>query len=473
MPNTDDVRRATTTSSVVLGVEGALVDVHVDISPGLPGFVVAGIPEAAARETRVRVQAAIVNAGFDYPAGRVAVSIGPTPARSSVGLDLPIAVAIVSAQQGVSEVCLSSTTLLGELALSGDVRPVRGALAAAEAALKAGKRRIIVAVENVAEASVIEGLDVIGVRNLREALRSTIDPVPSTVQHRERRPCRTAQYDGIDLRDVPASSPGRRALEIAAAGGHHVLFVAPLGAGAAMLARRLTTVLPGLTHDEAIEVTRIRSAAGLNVGAGLASERPFRAPHYSTSTAGLLGGGTGDPRPGEISLAHHGVLFLDELGEFSRASVESVPGVLRDGRVLLARASGSVSFPAAPIVVAAVLPCPCGRRGDGTSACSCSDESVTWYSQRLAAVRAAFDLTVPLPRIDVGTIDGEGEASDVVRVRVERAKAFRAQRAEIARGDERTAGARVMRIARTIADLAQSPVVIDAHVAEANELATM
>lgn len=462
---------STVTSSVLHGIDGKLVAVRAGITAGLPGFTLTGLSDAALCETRVRVQAGIQNTGFELPAGQVSVTLQPAVTDGASALDLPIAIAILAAQRGIDEARLAETMLLGELSLSGDVRPVRGALAAAEAAQRAGKRRIIVSTDNAEEAAIVEGIDVLAVRNIREAMHELLEPVPTTCSPRSWPPHPTPTADALDLADVPATSPDRRAVEIAAAGGHSLLFVAPPGAGTTMLARRLTSVLPPLTKDEAIEVTRIRSAAGLNTGAGLARKRPFRAPHHSTSAAGLYGGGTANPRPGELSLAHHGVLFLDDLGEFTRTTLEGLPAVMREREVVLSRATGTVRFPAAPIVVAKVAPCPCSLSGHRKLACTCDGRSIAWYRDRLAAVRMAFDITVTLPTIDLAAPVQPGEPSATVRARVAQAQAFRAGRPTQAVDDKHTAGARVLRIARTIADLQLSNAVLDQHVGEANELA--
>jgi magnesium chelatase family protein len=497
-------RHRSIASATLRGVEAMHIDVEVDLGGGLPSFTMVGLAEAAVRESRVRVEAAITNSGFIFPIARITVNLAPAHLRKDgTGFDLPMALAILCAHGSVPSDALERCLVLGELSLSGDVRPVRGALAAAEAARHAGRSIVLVAPENGPEAALVRGVEVRAVRTLVDAvgfLRGSAERAP-VVPRREGAEAGGARPSAPDLADVKGQHAARRAVEVAAAGGHNLLFVGGPGAGKTMLARRLPGVLPALTHDEALEVTRIRSVAGLNIGGGLVVDRPFRAPHHSTTPPGLVGGGAALPRPGEVTLAHHGVLFLDELPEFARPTLEALREPLESGEVVLSRASGTLRYPARALLVVSMNPCPCGHAGDPRGLCRCRSIDIARYQARVSGpLLDRIDMHVHVPPVDLVALDDEapGEATAPVALRVVEARARQARRlgpgttnatatpgqvAEGARPDE--AGRRllaraveklslsargydrVLRVARTIADLDDAARVGAAHVAEA------
>lgn len=486
----------TVLSATLRGVDALAVEVEVDLGTGLPSVTIVGLAEVAVRESRLRVQAAIAAAGLVFPVARITVNLAPAHVKKDgTGFDLPIALAILAAHGALPTARLEDALVLGELSLAGDVRPVRGAIAAAEAARAAGRRMVLVAPENAPEAALVRGVEVRAVRTLGDAVaflgagheeRAPLVPEGEVARPRGNEP---------DLVDVKGQASARRALEVAAAGGHNLLFYGGPGTGKTMLARRLPGVLPGLSHGEALEVTRVHSVAGLNIGGGLVSQRPFRAPHHSTTPPGLVGGGN-PMRPGEVSLAHHGVLFLDELPEFSRATLEVLREPLESGEVMLSRASGTLRYPARCLLVASMNPCPCGHRG--SPRCRCSPVDVSRYQGRVSGpLLDRIDLHCHVPPVDFAALDdvAAGESSAAVALRVARAR--EAQRArgalnarlplalleEHARPDvegrrllvravERLGLSargwdRVRRVARTIADLASAEHVGAPHVAEA------
>lgn len=406
---------ARSTGAALYGVDARLVDIQVSLpGTGEQGtFRLVGMGDGALREGRDRIRGAIVQAGYPWPAGAVTVNLAPASARKEgAALDLPIALGILAAAGVLPGAgTLRQSLCVGELTLDGRVRPVRGVLAAVEAARRAGLVEALVPSRNAAEAASITGIAVRAVEHLEEALahlagRAVLDAVPPTAW------C-PAGSDAAGVVQVRGQATAVRAATIAAAGGHNLLLVGAPGAGKTLLARAVASLLPPLTPDDALEVSRVHSAAGLLDGGGLLRRRPFRAPHHTTSTAGLLGGGT-VPRPGEVSLAHRGVLFLDELAEFSRAALEGLRQPIEDGEVSIGRAAGRATFPSDVVLIAAMNPCPCGYLGAGTKPCVCPSGVAARYRQRISGpLLDRFDLRVSVRPVDPGTLLGDVGAPDL------------------------------------------------------------
>lgn len=490
-------------SSALVGIEAVPVEVEADISPGLPNFVVVGLPDTAVQESKERVKAAFKNSGLVFPRTRVTVNLAPADIKKQgPSYDLPVATAILEAQGAVRRAS-EIGVFIGELALDGALRPVSGVLASAVMARERGFRALFVPRGNEAEAALVSGVEVYPVRSLAELVAHLKDEAVIERAICQRSRGEHSKGSGIDFSDIAGQNQAKRALEIAAAGGHNVLMSGPPGTGKTMLARALPTVLPELSEEESLEITRIKSAAGLTcVGGNLDYTRPFRSPHHTSSSVAIIGGGTW-PRPGEVSLAHRGVLFLDELPEFGRSCLESLRQPLEDGFVTISRSAGSLRFPAQFMLIGARNPCPCGHYGDSDQPCVCLPAAVDRYSRRLSGpLLDRFDLFVNVPKVRVSKVFGEksGESSSEVRVRVESAREVqrkrlailgvftnseltspqirqtvsftdKAERRLFASADRLKLGARavvrVMKVARTIADLDGSEVTHENHVMEA------
>jgi magnesium chelatase family protein len=404
--------------------------VEVDVGFGFPNFTMVGLPDASVRESRDRVRSAIRNSGFEFPPHRVTVNLAPADVRKAgASFDLPIALGILAATGIVERRLIADLVLLGELSLDGSIHPTRGVLPIAAAARRDGLSGILLPSANASEAAIVAGLDIVAVSSLADAVRALNDPAgfKANAPARSEPPALPAlaglaRVGGPDLADVRGQLLARRALEVAAAGGHNLLLVGPPGTGKTMMARRVSGILPPLSFDEALEVTAVHSVVGLlRAGAGLLTERPFRAPHHTISNAALIGGGS-QPRPGEVSLAHHGVLFLDEMLEFSRHVLEVLRQPLEEGRVAVARAARTAVFPARFMLVGAMNPCPCGFATDPSRECRCTPRELARYRERLSGpLRDRLDLTVDVPAVPLDVLsDGEprGESSVDVRARV-------------------------------------------------------
>ena len=467
-------------------------------------FVTVGMPDTAVRESRERIKSALLNSGFGYPNKAVTINLAPANVRKEgVGFDLPMAIGILGAM-GLTK-SAEQHLLVGELSLDGTLRPVRGVLSIAACARRLGIANVVVPADNAAEAGVTEGIRVFGMRHLAEVVSYLA--APDQFQPFVPPPCAASSGDTPlpDFREVRGQTTAKRALEVAAAGNHNVMMIGPPGSGKSMLAKRFAGILPPLTFQEALETTQIHSVAGLLPrGAGLLTQRPFRAPHHTVSDAGLIGGGSGMPRPGEVSLAHNGVLFLDELPEFARNVLEMLRQPLEDRSVTVARSHMTMSFPASLILLVALNPCPCGFYGDATHECRCSGAIIQRYMSKLSGpLLDRIDLHIEVPAVPYRELreKSDGMSSAEMRERVAAARAIQNRRGfynahmpsrvlrklcELDEAGERTlemamrrlglsarAHDRILKVARTIADLSGSETIGAKHVAEAVQYRSM
>ncbi|MEI7864938.1 MAG: YifB family Mg chelatase-like AAA ATPase [Chthoniobacterales bacterium] len=499
-------------SAALHGADALEVEIEVNEGSGDPKVVIVGLPDAAVKESKDRVTTAMANSGYRWPRGRTTINLAPADIKKEgPSFDLPIAIGMLAIAQGRELSRLRDCCIAGELALTGAIRSIKGVLPIALEARRRGKKALVVPEMNASEASVVQGISVHGVRNLRECFEflDGAKEIPATVSDLDT-VFRRHQQSEVDLADVKGQSGVKRAFEVAVAGGHNLLVIGAPGAGKSMLAKRIPTIMPPMTLEEAIETTKIHSVCGLLEGShNFVAIRPFRSPHHTISDVGLLGGST-NPTPGEVSLAHHGVLFLDELPEFRRSTLEVLRQPLEDGRVTISRAAGSLTFPADIMLVAAMNPCPCGFYGHPKRECRCSPGQIERYRQRVSGpLLDRIDIHVEAPPVEYDELTSKApaESSASVRARIEAVRQRQARRfggslkpALNARMQPRhmrehcgiseachsmmkhalddlhlsaRAHDRILKVARTIADLADSANIEEDHLMEAIQYRTL